>query len=215
MSIKVMIAFNNMLFAKGVCNILESFDDMKIVDVLNAGTKCSQERLESLDPDVVLVDFTTLYNAFPEADTTRTGFVLLDTDCGTDIIVSAILTKKLSGVLLCDATPALLEKAVRAVAKGEVWIDKTTVKNLLYGINAIKKTRTAELSNREKEIVTLIGEGYRNKEIASKLCISEPTVKSHLQHIFRKLDIKNRSQLITFAIKNYELTNFFKDRVDD
>jgi DNA-binding NarL/FixJ family response regulator len=190
MSIKVLIAFNNMLFAKGVCNILESFDDMKIVDVLNAGTKCSQERLESLDPDVVLVDFTTLYNAFPE-------------------------TKKLSGVLLCDATPALLEKAVRAVAKGEVWIDKTTVKNLLYGINAIKKTRTAELSNREKEIVTLIGEGYRNKEIASKLCISEPTVKSHLQHIFRKLDIKNRSQLITFAIKNYELTNFFKDRVDD
>jgi DNA-binding NarL/FixJ family response regulator len=215
MSINVIIAFNNMLFAKGVCNILENVDDIKIVDVLKAGAKCSQERLESLNPDVVLVDFTTLYNAFPNAEMTRTGFVLLDTDCGTDIIVSAILTKKLSGVLLSDATPALLTKAVRAVAKGEVWIDKTTVKNLLYGINAIRKTQTAGLSNREREIVALIGEGYRNKEIASKLCISEPTVKSHLQHIFRKLDIKNRSQLITFAIKNQELASFFRDRVDD
>jgi DNA-binding NarL/FixJ family response regulator len=50
--------------------------------------------------------------------------------------------------------------------------------------------------------VTLIGQGYRNKEIANKLYISEPTVKTHLQHIFQKLGVKNRSQLITFAIKN-------------
>jgi DNA-binding NarL/FixJ family response regulator len=209
MSIKVIIAFNNMLFAKGVCNLLESDDVIKVVDVLEAGTKCSSEKLESVKPDVVLVDFTTLYNAFSDTDTSKTGFILLDTDCGRDNIVSAILKKKLKGVLLSDATPTLLKKGIKAVAKGEVWIDKTTVKTLLYGINALKKTKTATLSNREKEIVALIGQGYRNKEIASKLFISEPTVKTHLQRIFKKLDIKNRSQLITFAIKNHDITNLF------
>jgi len=51
-------------------------------------------------------------------------------------------------------------------------------------------------------VVGLVGQGYRNREIAEKLCISEPTVKTHLQRIFHKLDIQNRPQLITFAIKN-------------
>lgn len=207
-----MVAFNNMLFAHGISNILERDTDIKIVDTLRADTMCTPERLENSNPDVILVDFTTLYNAFSNIDTNKYGFILLDTNCGTDILVSAILTKNLKGVLLCDATPELLKKCIRVVANGEVWIDKTTVKNLLFGINALKKTKAAALSNREKEIVTLIGQGYRNKEIANKLYISEPTVKTHLQHIFQKLDVNNRSQLITFAIKNHEISSYFSDR---
>jgi DNA-binding CsgD family transcriptional regulator len=57
-------------------------------------------------------------------------------------------------------------------------------------------------------VVGLVGQGYRNREIAEKLCISEPTVKTHLQRIFQKLDIQNRPQLITFAIRNQAAESF-------
>jgi len=91
------------------------------------------------------------------------------------------------------------------VVKDEIWIDKTTVKNLLYGINALQKNRTAHLSEKEKEVVNVISQGYTNKEAAKKLHISEPTVKTHLNHIFRKLEIRNRAQLVTYAIKNQDV----------
>ncbi|GMT42150.1 MAG: DNA-binding response regulator [bacterium] len=211
MNIKVMIAFNNMLFATGVQYIIEKDNDIKIVELLKPGSTCTGERLETLDPNVILVDFTSLYNSFViDGSETRNNFILVDTDCGRENIVSAILTKKISGVLLGDTTQQLLIKSIKAVSKGEVWIDKSTVKNLLFGINALKNNRTAKLTDKEKEVVNLISQGFTNKEVGKKLHISEPTVKTHLYRIFRKLDIKNRAQLVTYAIKNQDvnLVNF-------
>lgn len=207
MSIKVMIAFSNVLFSEGICNILEDDDAIKIVDILKPGTECPPEKLESTNADVILVDLPTLYNAFRNIDAgKKNGFILLDTDCGKDNIVSAILTKKLKGVLLNHATPSLLKKAIHAVSNGEVWMDKSTIKTILYGINALDKNMASSLSEKEKDIISLIGQGFRNKEIAVKLCISESTVKTHLHHIFQKLNVNNRSQLITFAIKNKDIS---------
>lgn len=208
MSIKVMIAFSNLLFSDGICKLLDNDNAIKVVDILKPGIECSTEKTESLNPDVILVDLPTLYNAFRNIDTAkRNRFILLDTDCGRDNIVSAFLTKKLNGVLLSHTTPALLKKAIRAVSNGEVWVDKSTVKTILYGVNALDKNKTSSLSDREKAIVSLVGQGFRNKEIAVKLCISESTVKTHLHHIFQKLNIGNRSQLITFDIKNKDISS--------
>jgi DNA-binding NarL/FixJ family response regulator len=155
------------------------------------------------------VDFTTLYNGLTDLEGLDTEkkhpFILLDTNCGKDNIVSAILKKKVSGVLLGDSGSALLKKAIRAVARGDIWIDKTTVKNLLYGIKALDKDKTATLTTREKSIVDLVGKGLRNKEIAHRLHISEPTVKTHLYRVFRKLNIRTRSELITYAIKKNDM----------
>jgi len=205
MPIKVMVAFSNMLFSDGICRILRD-DDAITIDVLKSGTACPSGTLKSLNPDVILVDFITLYNAFSDMNAANSKILLLNTECGMDNIVSAILTKKINGVLLGDASSDMLKKAVHAVAKGEIWIDKSTVKNILYGINALDKNNTSALSGREKEIASMIGQGFRNKEIAAKLHISEATVKTHLSHIFQKLGIKNRSQLITFAIKNSNIS---------
>ena len=208
MSINVVVAFSNMLFSEGICKLLENDDEIKIADVLKPGIEQNSVKLDSLSPDVILVDLTTLYNTFANnMDTAKKGrFILFDTDCGRENIVSAILTKKINGVLLGHATPSLLKKSIRAVAKGDIWIDKSTIKTILYGINALNKDKTAALSDKEKKIVHMIGQGFRNKEVAVKLFISESTVKSHLRNIFRKLDINNRSQLIAFAIKNYDIS---------
>lgn len=209
MSIKVMLAFSNTIFSEGVSKILEHEKDIAVVKTLRSGSRVSSELWSSISPDVVLVDLTTLYNGLSDLEGLDTEkkhqFILLDTNCGKDNIVSAILKKKVSGVLLGDSGSALLMKAIRAVAKGDIWIDKTTVKNLLYGIKALDKDKTATLTPREKGIVDLVGKGLRNKEIAHRLHISEPTVKTHLYRVFRKLSIKTRSELITYAIKKNDM----------
>ena len=205
MSITVMIAFSNMLFSSGIARILENDKSIKVKELLVPGNGCSEDMLESINPDVVLVDFTTLYNSFQNPDSiSKKKFILIDTDCGKDNIVSAILKKKVSGVLLGDSTPAQLKKAIKSVHNDEIWIDKTTVKNLLYGINALGNSKSDTLSVKEKEVVGIISQGFTNKEAAKKLHISEPTIKTHLNHIFRKLDIRNRAQLVTYAIKSHD-----------
>jgi len=200
--IKVMLAFSNLLFSEGVMRLLDGSEDMKVVDILRPGDDPAA-RLEGLRPDVVLVDFTTLFNGFGELGVEANRFILVDTSCGEDNIISAVLTKGLKGVLVASSTPLLLKKAIREVAGGEIWLDKIDVKNLLTGLHALKKNSRPALSGREWEVVGLVGQGYKNREIAERLCISEPTVKTHLQRIFHKLDIQNRPQLITFAIKNH------------
>ncbi len=207
MDVKVMLAFGNMVFSEGVARILEPEKNINASEALVPGEVCEVEKLRSLGIDVLLTDFTTLYNQFPDIETGSRSFhiILLDTNCGRDNLVAAILKKKVSGVLLSNSNPALLVKAIRSVAKGEVWIDKQTFKNLLNGINALGKDGAVSLSGREKEIIALIGEGFRNKEIAFKLHISEPTVKSHLNRIFQKLNVRTRGELISYAIKNSDV----------
>lgn len=202
MSIKVMVAFSNAIFAEGVKRLLEGSEDIRVTEILKPGV-AAYKAVEAARPDIILVDFTTLYNVFGEAGPANgMRFILLDTFCGEDNIISAVITRGLKGVLMGNSTAPLLKKAIRAVAEGEIWLDKLNVKNLLTGLHALKKSAKAALSEREWEVVSLVGQGYRNREIAEKLCISEPTVKTHLQRIFHKLDIQNRPQLITFAIKN-------------
>ncbi|CAG1066476.1 Oxygen regulatory protein NreC [uncultured bacterium] len=205
--IKVMLAFSNLLFSEGILRLLEGSEDIKVVDIARPGSEL-QARLESMRPDVVLVDFTTLFNGFGDLGGDANRFILVDTSCGEDNIISAVLTKGLKGVLVAGSTPLLLRKAIREVAAGEIWLDKIDVKNLLTGLHALKKSSRPVLSAREWEVVGLVGQGYRNREIAEKLCISEPTVKTHLQRIFQKLDIQNRPQLITFAIRNQPAESF-------
>lgn len=202
MTIKVLIAFSNLLFSEGIKKLLEGTGDIKVVDVVMPGSSPGQA-IESLRPDCVLVDFTTLFNGFGEPGAAGSRFILVDTNCGDENIVSAVLTKGLKGVLVAGSTPLLLKKAIRAVACGDIWLDKIELKNILTGLHALKKAARPSLSEREWEVVSLVGQGFRNKEIAMRLCISEPTVKTHLQRIFHKLDIQNRPQLITFALRNH------------
>jgi len=206
MAINVFIAFSNLLFSEGVLRILRDDPVFNILDMHKPGATYSPKKLEGIGCDVVLTDITTLYNSFPEGEPPGgKRFILFDTDCGKENIVSAVLTKNLSGVLLANSTPEHLLKSIKAVSKGEVWIDKDTVKNVLNGVNALREDKTSQLSEKETAIVNLIIYGFTNKEIAAKLHVSEPTVKTHLNRIFRKLNIKNRAQLVSYAVKKQDV----------
>lgn len=210
MSIKIALAFSNNLFSEGIAKLLEGETDLSVAASLDTCAACDLKKLQSQGINIVLTDFMSLYNGFAgiEAPGRKIHFILLDTNCGMENIVSAVLNKKISGVLLSNSSAVLLKRAIRSVAKGEVWIDKKTFKNILHGINALDKDKHSALSGREKEVVALIGEGFRNKEIAQKLNISEPTVKSHLTRIFQKLNVRTRTELISYAVKNNDMAAF-------
>ncbi len=203
---RVILAFSNTLFSEGIRKMIDGESDFSI-EILKTDSEYPYDRLESMKPDVILTDFVTLYNFFPELERNNKKIpcLLVDTNCGRENLVTAILRKKISGVLLNGSGAELLKKALRSVSNGEVWIDKQTFKSILNGVNSLSGDRMSALSGREREIVGLIGHGFRNKEIAQKLHISEPTVKSHLTRIFQKLNVRSRSELVSYAIKNNDL----------
>ncbi|MEW6584525.1 MAG: response regulator transcription factor, partial [Nitrospirota bacterium] len=83
--------------------------------------------------------------------------------------------------------------AVKVVLSGELWLDRKLIKNLLSNMRTFEKK--VDLTKKEREIVSLICHGYRNKEIAQRLDISEQTVKSHCNRIFKKVGVSDRLQL--------------------
>lgn len=108
------------------------------------------------------------------------------------------------GVVLKYAASENLIKSIRKVAEGEMWVDHETTKKLFEEL-ADRRGPKAEspldlLTDREREVAALVGEGMRNKEIAERLFISERTVKTHISNIFQKLDLSDRLELALFAI---------------
>ncbi len=207
MAVKVLLSFSNLIFSEGIASLLEGQDD--ITYRILGNDEEPEECVKSFRPDVVLMDIITLYGLFGNiSPTPRMSFVLVDTHCGEENIANAFVTRRVTGILTVDTDAKLLIKAIKVVSRGEIWIDNNNLKNLVVGLNAIKgPISQGRISGREREIVSLVASGHRNKEIAEKLCISEQTVKTHLYRIFKKLGLQNRSQLIVFALKNSDLTD--------
>ena len=115
-----------------------------------------------------------------------------------------------SGIVLTENAPETLIKAIERVSAGEVWLDRSAIGRVfaLMSSNPEKNkidpeaAKVASLTEREREVVSLIGEGLRNKEMADRLFISETTVRHHLTSIYGKTDISNRLKLIIFAYRH-------------
>ena len=201
---KVMLAFSNLLFSEGVARLLE--DDKNFTVCILKDRKEPLKAIDAEMPDVILLDIITLYNNLSDIKSNQQRkLILVDTGCGEENIKSAFVNRNLSGVLTSDANSCLLKKAIMVVANGEIWVDNNTIKNLLSGVNPLKKGNQVKLSEREQEIVNLVSLGFRNKEVAQKLNISEPTVKTHLHAIFQKLNVLNRYQLVALNLEKQNL----------
>ena len=111
------------------------------------------------------------------------------------------------GVVLKEHAAEVLIKAIKKVYRGEVWLDRFTVGSVLQEFSEGKmpdphKERIATLTDREREVIGLIGEGLKNKQIASRLFISETTVTHHLSSVFSKLEVSDRLELTIFAFRH-------------
>ena len=115
------------------------------------------------------------------------------------------------GIILKTAPPELLLKSVRKVQEGELWLDRVTTALVLRQFaqelpaprSREREVKSTPLSPREREIVGLVTQGYKNKELAEKLSISEQTVKNHMHNIFDKLGVSDRLELALYAIHNH------------
>jgi DNA-binding NarL/FixJ family response regulator len=155
------------------------------------------KNMNGFEPAIVLVDSTTLgdniFKLYPDAKV-----LLMDTGLGKEKLIAMLLSYKIHGILSTDMELSLLKKALQVVSEGQVWIDNRTVKSFLHDSDLRSDNgRMNGVTKREKEITDLVVQGYSNKEIGDKLCISEHTVKAHLNRIFRKFNTTSRSKLIT------------------
>jgi DNA-binding NarL/FixJ family response regulator len=108
------------------------------------------------------------------------------------------------GIFLKHSSPALLSEAIRKVIAGETWIDQRCIQAI---VQAVDRTRERErgkpLTERERQVLLAVFEGLSNKEIATRLNLSEASVKSALQQLFPKTGVRTRSQLVRVALQEH------------
>ena len=208
--IKVLVADDHAIFREGLRKLLEVANDITIVGEASNGVECTK-MVTKLKPDILLLDLR-----MPEKDGLS---VLAEVDLSslpTRIIVltaaederDVIRAMRLGarGVVLKQSASDVLVKSIRKVHSGEIWLDNRITAEV---IDAFKKSsesgrrgETPLLSDREKEVVQLVVQGFHNREIGAKLLISEQTVKNHLHNIFDKLGISDRLELALYAINH-------------
>ena len=113
------------------------------------------------------------------------------------------------GVVLKEDAAELLLKAIEKVYKGEAWLDRLTLGNLIFQMSSHEKEKVdprarkiASLTERERQVINLIAEGLKNRQIAERLFISHVTVTHHLSSIYEKLGVSDRLELVIYAFAN-------------
>ena len=168
------------------------------------------EAVERLRPDVVVMDVrmrhvdgaqaTRLLRAHPDSPP-----VLILTTFSDDEVLSSALRAGAAGFLLKDAPGEEILRAVRLVAAGDAYLDPAVTGRVLAAYrttparDSAAEQRLADLTERELEVLRLIGRGASNAEIAETLVIGDGTVKTHISRIFDKLDVRDRPAAIVFA----------------
>jgi DNA-binding NarL/FixJ family response regulator len=201
MPIKVAIGCYSYLFGEGIKRLLEDEREIDIIGIFNEGTDFNE--ILKIKPDVALLDFN-IFRDLPEDFANENPIKILIIGNKTlysasDRRIADLVSKGVAGILPPGADSYLLKKATKAISSGELWLDRKTMRNILSYESFSK--REVKLTEAEKEIVSLICQGYRNKEIAQKLRVSEQTVKSHCNRIYKKVGVSDRLQLAIYVYK--------------
>ncbi len=206
--IKVLIADDHALVREGIIAFLKLADDIEVVGEASDGIE-AVHKTEKLRPDVVLMDINMpklggleatleIKRKMPEVK------ILVLTQYEDREYISRFLKAGVSGYILKKAGGSELVSAIRAVKRGELYLHPSVAKEVVEGY--LHKEKVAEdpyetLTEREKQVLRLITEGYTYKEIADALGISVKTAIAHHTKISEKLNIHTRAGLIKFAIQ--------------
>ena len=215
-TVNILIVDDHTLFRTGIRKMLEAEADMHVVGEAATGRE-ALEQARQLVPDVILMDIkmpdpaASPGQALDGIEATRilcremphVGIIFC-TMFEDDEFVFAGLQAGGRGYILKDADPDTMLRAIRAVAHGESLLGSVIAQKVMRQFSALPEQQTPlfdDLTPREVEVLKLIAEGLNNKGIAEELVISEKTVKNHINNIFSKLHINDRSQAILYAIR--------------
>lgn len=201
----ILVADDHTLFRDGLRALFGTIPDIKIVGETADG-ETTVTLAEELQPDIVLMDIQMPDLNGIEATRRITSAsphigVIVVTMFEDDDSVFAAMRAGARGYVLKGADQEEMLRAIRAVARGEALFGPTIAVRLATFFNQRQPTNAAfpELTEREIEVLHLLAQGYSNQEIASKLVISQKTVRNHLSNIFSKLQVADRVQAIIRA----------------
>ncbi len=218
--IRIVVADDHPIFRDGLCKLLALEEDFEVVAQAEDGRQVL-DVLQQHEPDILLLDLkmpgldglATLQRLQVAKNKTRV-IVLTASDDKNEFVQAMKLGT--SGIVLKQTATELLIKSIRKVHAGEIWLDSHTTAAVIRQfvandeappppapVSAAPRERErSPLSQREREIVALVAQGFKNKEMAEKMFISEQTVKNHLHNIFDKLGVSDRLELALYAIHN-------------
>ena len=202
--IRVVIADDHAVVRTGLAQLVGTFDDVELVGAAANGEEAvalSGERA----PDVVLMDLEMpVLDGIEATRRIRAAHpdvaVVVLTSFSDRGRILAALDAGAAGYLLKDAEPAELAKAIEAAARGDAPLDPKAARALLSARRAPSEAEA--LSEREREVLAMVAEGLPNKLIATRLAISEKTVKAHLTNVFRTIGVTDRTQAALWAERN-------------
>src|SRR6201984_3449392 len=218
--IRIVVADDHPIFRDGLCKLLALEEDFEVVAQAQDGRQVL-DVLQQFEPDILLLDLkmpgldglATLQRL--QASRNKTRVIVLTASDDKNEFVQAMKLGT-SGIVLKQTATELLIKSIRKVHAGEIWLDSHTTAAVIRQFVANDEQPTpiapvaaaprdrerSPLSQREREIVALVAQGFKNKEMAEKMFISEQTVKNHLHNIFDKLGVSDRLELALYAIHN-------------
>ncbi|MCX8062820.1 MAG: response regulator transcription factor [Anaerolineales bacterium] len=209
MKIRILLADDHTILRDGIRSLIEDEPDMEVVGEAEDGITVVK-LADSLKPDVILMDLAMpLLNGLEATRQIRKmnphAKILILTMHENEEYIRQVLAAGAMGYILKDAAARELLGAIRSVNKGEVIlspaITRLIVTDYLRWGDLSSRDSSDGLTDRERQILQLIAEGYTNKQIAEILSISIKTVQAHRLNLMKKLDLHDRGELIKYAIQ--------------
>jgi len=212
--IRIVLADDHPIVRDGLRKLLTLEEDIEVVGEASDGREVVQV-IQETSPDILILDLRMPYmdglatlQALQQLEKKVKVIVLTASEDKNEFVQAMKLG--CSGIVLKQTAPELIVKSIRKVNSGEIWLDSHTTAavmrqfaspaDMLAGGTPGKGRERSPLSQREREIVGLVAQGYKNREMAEKMFISEQTVKNHLHNIFDKLGVSDRLELALYAI---------------
>lgn len=207
--IEIIIADDHMMIREGLKQLLELDGTMKVIAEANDGEECLNLLNKRIHPDILLLDINMPKKngievlEYIKQNKIPVKVLILTVHNEVEYLLKAV-DIGIDGYLLKDSSYDELKEAIDVVISGNTYIQPSLLPALNESMEdyALDKEKIECLTKRELDVLQLISEGCSNKKISDELKISERTVKNHISHIFRKIDVEDRTQAAVFAIRN-------------
>ena len=207
--IEIIIADDHMMIREGLKQLLELDGTMKVIAEANDGEECLTLLNKKIHPDILLLDINMPKKngievlEYIKQNKIPVKVLILTVHNEVEYLLKAV-DIGIDGYLLKDSSYDELKEAIDVIISGNTYIQPSLLPALNESMEdyALDKEKIEWLTKRELDVLRLISKGCSNKKISDELTISERTVKNHISHIFRKIDVEDRTQAAVFAIRN-------------